>query len=245
MFQPSAVAGRSKLPPPTKPSTTPRSHCLRARLASLLHFGFLFQQRNTNACYSRKQSPADPPLCSDPRVSLGSLSASGGDSSLPSLQGAAPAPPPPHQPCPFPPRLCPAPCHGGNLTCFTWISSSSAAPAPQALPSPSSLGKGWLSHPVQVHGRPLNPQCLLQDLVPWEVSTSLPSSPLPHCLLLRLWTGSKLCGKIYFDIKSLQSFSPSSTSLHQLISEEGTPAHLPPQRASSLGTTFPPSLMGT
>jgi hypothetical protein len=45
MFQPSAVAGKSKLPPPTKPSTTPRSHCLRARLVSLLHFSFLFQQR--------------------------------------------------------------------------------------------------------------------------------------------------------------------------------------------------------
>lgn len=170
------------------------------------------------------------------------------------LEGTAPSPasralllplPLPTSPAPFLRDCAPPPAMG-----VTWLVSH-GSPAPQLpqllrlCPPPFSLGKGWLSHPVQVHGRPLNPQCLLQDLVPWEVSTSLPSSPLPHCLLLRLWTGSKLCGKIYFDIKSLQSFSPSSTSLHQLISEEGTPAHLPPQRASSLGTTFPPSLMGT
>ena len=103
------------------------------------------------------------------------------------LEGTAPSPasralllplPLPTSPAPFIRGCAPPSATGVTRLVSPGISSSPAAPAPQAPPSPYSLGNGRLSHPVQVHGRPLNPQCLLQNLVPSEVSTSDVYHPL-------------------------------------------------------------------
>lgn len=82
------------------------------------------------------------------------------------LEGTAPSPasralllplPLPTSPAPFLRGCAPPSATRVTRLVSPGISSSPAAPAPQAPPSPYSLGNGWLSHPVKSTVGPLTP----------------------------------------------------------------------------------------